>query len=42
MRNMDKFEVFIKAILKKIFNDLPYDKEKANESFAKIKKTFKK
>ena len=38
---MDKFEAFIKAIVKVIFKETPFDEEKANESFQKIKKSYK-
>lgn len=35
---MDKFEAFIKAILKMIFSETPFDEKKAKESFQSIKK----
>ena len=35
---MEKFEVFIKTILKIIFKEAPFDTEKAKTSFEKIKK----
>ena len=34
---MDKFEMFIKAILKMIFKEVPFDENKAKDSFQKIK-----
>ena len=35
---MDKFEVFIKAILKMIFRETHFDEKRAKESFQSIKK----
>ncbi|MBO5019875.1 MAG: hypothetical protein J6D52_04340 [Clostridia bacterium] len=35
---MDKFEVFIKAILKMIFRETPFDEKKAKDSFQTIKR----
>ena len=34
---MDKFEVFLIALLKSVFKDYPYDEEKAKASFEVIK-----
>ena len=38
---MDKFEAFIKAILKMIFREAPFDEKKAKDSFQTIKKSYK-
>ena len=38
---MEKFDVFIKAILKIIFSETPFDEKKAKDSFQTIKKSYK-
>ena len=38
---MDKFEVFIKTILKMIFSESPFDEKKAKDSLQTIKKSYK-
>ncbi|MBQ3109681.1 MAG: hypothetical protein IJC69_00845 [Clostridia bacterium] len=38
---MEKIEIFVKLILKMIFYQAPFDREKANESFEEIKKSYK-